>query len=256
MKYISLSFDDSKKNFYDNAFPLLKKYRIPATLNAITARVNAASEKADRKSMNVAEIQSLDVSGLIEIASHSAHHKNDKHDVKESICDITSWKLIHYGGGYASPFSKITAEDIDYGQVWDLVESGELKYVRSGSSIRREGLFYALISFINRYVQSSRLYWLLNRKFIIGNLSRPLLPSVAIHCDTTVKQLLYLVGRMKDEEAVVFCLHNIENPGSPDYKSLYSWDCKCLEEFIRILSTDETVMFCKTETIVDRYLKK
>ena len=99
MKYISLSFDDSKKNFYDNAFPLLKKYRIPATLNAITARVNAASDNADRTSMNIAEIQILDGSGLIEIASHSAHHKNDKHDVRESIGDVMSWKLASYGGG-------------------------------------------------------------------------------------------------------------------------------------------------------------
>lgn len=36
MKYITLSFDDGRKDFFTNALPVLKKYNLPATLNVIT----------------------------------------------------------------------------------------------------------------------------------------------------------------------------------------------------------------------------
>ena len=34
MPQISLSFDDSRRDFYTNVFPLLKKYNVPAILNS------------------------------------------------------------------------------------------------------------------------------------------------------------------------------------------------------------------------------
>ena len=36
MKYVVLSFDDGRRDFYVNAFPILMKYKLVATLNVIT----------------------------------------------------------------------------------------------------------------------------------------------------------------------------------------------------------------------------
>ena len=36
MKYVVLSFDDGCRDFYVNAFPILMKYKLVATLNVIT----------------------------------------------------------------------------------------------------------------------------------------------------------------------------------------------------------------------------
>ena len=82
MPQISLSFDDSRRDFYTNVFPLLKKYNVPATLNVITARVEKTDpNNADRHYLTVAEVQEFAVSGLVEMANHSANHRNDRKDI-------------------------------------------------------------------------------------------------------------------------------------------------------------------------------
>jgi len=100
MPQISLSFDDSRRDFYTNVFPLLKKYNVPATLNVITARVEKTDpNNADRHYMTVTEVQECAASGLVEIASHSANHRNDRKDILLSINQLNNWLLGNCVGG-------------------------------------------------------------------------------------------------------------------------------------------------------------
>lgn len=100
MNNISLSFDDSKKNFYINVFPLLKKYNVPATLNVITDRVlKSTADDLNRSYMTIAEVEECAASGLVEIASHSANHRNEVDDVVLSINQLSNWNTGGYGGG-------------------------------------------------------------------------------------------------------------------------------------------------------------
>ena len=79
MKYVVLSFDDGRKDFYEYALPILKKYNLTATLNVIADYIgredlpNFAS--AGHACMSRDEILESDKQG-IEIANHSSDHTN------------------------------------------------------------------------------------------------------------------------------------------------------------------------------------
>lgn len=68
-KALFLTFDDGNGDFYTNAFPLLKKYRMKATLYAI---VDYTDE--DPGYLTSREIKEIAESGLVEIGSHTLNH--------------------------------------------------------------------------------------------------------------------------------------------------------------------------------------
>lgn len=70
IKPVVLSFDDGYKNFYENAFPLLKKYNFKATEFIIT---DVASLPAY---LSWGQISEMDKSGLVEFGAHTRHHPN------------------------------------------------------------------------------------------------------------------------------------------------------------------------------------
>ena len=78
-KAVMLTFDDGYKNFYQYVFPLLKKYKYPATLALVGAWMdgdNAQSNRPSQALMTWPEVREVVASGLVEIASHSddLHH--------------------------------------------------------------------------------------------------------------------------------------------------------------------------------------
>lgn len=67
-KSIILTFDDGYEDFYTEVYPLLKKYRVRATVYIIHNYIG-------RKGfMTKAQIQEVSNSGLVEIGSHSLNH--------------------------------------------------------------------------------------------------------------------------------------------------------------------------------------
>jgi peptidoglycan/xylan/chitin deacetylase (PgdA/CDA1 family) len=67
---LTLSFDDGLVSVHDQAFPILKKYGIPATTGIIAARL----KNGDDDFMNVAQVRELAQGGW-EVASHGLTHK-------------------------------------------------------------------------------------------------------------------------------------------------------------------------------------
>ncbi|NDY58896.1 polysaccharide deacetylase family protein [Desulfovibrio sulfodismutans] len=67
---LTLTFDDGLASVYAHAFPILKKYGIPATTGIIAARL----KNADDDFMNVAQVRELTQGGW-EVASHGLTHK-------------------------------------------------------------------------------------------------------------------------------------------------------------------------------------
>lgn len=65
-KTICITFDDGYKNNYINAFPILKKYNLPATMFIIVNEVGRPQQ--DRLSWE--EIKEMQASGIITIGSH------------------------------------------------------------------------------------------------------------------------------------------------------------------------------------------
>lgn len=254
MPNISISFDDSRRDFYTNVFPLLKKYNVPATLNVITARVEKTDpNNADRHYMTVTEVQECAASGLVEIATHSANHRNDKDDIISSIKELNNWLLGCYmvGGGYASPFSELTLNNSKEKGIYELIETGQLRYIRSGTRARREGLLFAATQYFNQYLHSPLLYRLMNRKYVISKLQVPFLPSVAIHSDTSVRMVQRFVQSMSYGQSVVFCLHGILHPGEKDHAKRFNWDYDKFETLLCFLKSDGRYRMIKTAELVD-----
>lgn len=103
---IVLTFDDGYQSFYDNAYPLLKKYNLKAVQFVITQVEGAPAY------LSWSEIVEMDKSGLVEIAAHTRHHPNlpdlsqaaiideiqgSKNDLEQHLRHPVNWFAYPYG---------------------------------------------------------------------------------------------------------------------------------------------------------------
>lgn len=72
-KPIVLTFDDGYRDFYDQAWPVLKRYGLKSS-NAVITNDVEKGDRGDQIYMNWAMIRELDRSGIVEIASHTQSH--------------------------------------------------------------------------------------------------------------------------------------------------------------------------------------
>ncbi len=68
VKKAILTFDDGYRDFYVNAYPLLKKYSVKATLYLISHKLNTGDFLTD------AQVKEMLKSGLIEVGAHTLDH--------------------------------------------------------------------------------------------------------------------------------------------------------------------------------------
>lgn len=104
-KTIAITFDDGYKDNYIYAFPILKKYNLPATIFIITDEVG----RADRLSWD--EIKTMQDSGIITFGSHTLGPEpliniKSEQDLKKQIFDskkILEEKLGRQIGAFSYP---------------------------------------------------------------------------------------------------------------------------------------------------------
>ena len=253
MKNVVFSFDDARLDTYTTAYPILKRYSLPFTVNVVSDFV-VNQEKytcfvsGDNKSITPQQLVECQKDGN-EIACHGHSHKNDVQDVLDNIEALAEFGLDkNLIVGFASPESYVTEKNT-FGMD-KLVEDGVLKYVRSGIQIRREGLIYTAFSVLERITHSKTLFRYLNRKNIISNVGW-LLPSVAITRYTTVRQLMHFIDKLKDGESVILMFHSVLNKGDVGYgKDDWYFDAKKFEELCEKLKENDAVNVCTTAELI------
>lgn len=258
MRFVVFSFDDARSDFYTRAFPILKKYNIPSTLNVITnflsdkekkSRINFPSSNSGMTKENLLECYE---SGLIEVACHGANHLNTKEDI---INNIESLLNLGIKGpfGFASPNSVITENNKNDNGIWDLIKEGKLQYVRSGIQIRREGGFYTALSLVDRFLHSDVIYYYLNQRNIItkfDSLNTHIVPSVAVFSYTRRHQIESLIEKQKDSTAIILMFHSVLRPGDECYGcDKYYWDAKEFESLCSFIKRQNDVRVCMTKDL-------
>lgn len=72
-KSVLLTFDDGYQSFYTRVFPILKKYRYPASIALIGSWMDGIDmpDEAGKQLLNWNQVREMAASGLVEIASHT-----------------------------------------------------------------------------------------------------------------------------------------------------------------------------------------
>lgn len=258
MKTIILSFDDARSDFYSHAFPIMKQYGIPSTLNVITRYMSDMPSHTDRKDKHytggsIQELMDCYKSGLVEIACHGANHRNSREDILLNIADLRDIGIHEPIFGFASPGCGVTEQNKSEHGIWNLVEDGSLLYVRSGISIRREGRLYMALSYIDRFIHSRHLYRHLNSRNVISgkaHLREHVLPSTTIFSYTKLAQVEYFIDKMPDSSIAILMLHSILRKGDNGYGyDRYYWDAGTFEAFCVWLKAQRDIRICMTKEL-------
>lgn len=102
---VALSFDDGFLDNYEYAYPLLKKYQAKAT-------IYLATQIEGIEKLNVAQIQDMAGSGLVEFGAHTQHHVNLlKLSDEEAYAEMQASKqdverIVGYCPSFAYPFGR------------------------------------------------------------------------------------------------------------------------------------------------------
>ncbi len=251
MKYAVLAFDDGRKDQYDNAYRILKKYRLVGSIYVTTGFVDGTMNRDDiflssrEGAMSIPELKECFDYG-IEIGSHSDTHTNNTDDINISLKKLFEWGVCkNYRIGFASPSSDICDSNID---TLDSLRSN-LKYIRSGTQARRNGIIYAFFYFLNDKLNNNGLFWKLNQASIMscGEIPR-CIPSVTIRSTTRVQNIISFLKRMPDNSAVVLLFHSIK---SVEYDGFYDAWCYKTDEFEELCDYLSTTNEIKTVTLDD-----
>lgn len=110
LKTVSVTFDDGYEDIFLNAFPVLKKYEIPATVFIVgdfeKSRKNMEAEDENLSPLKKNQIEEMRQSGLIDFQYHSFSHrlldKISENELKNEIKNIWNCRYFAYPGGHYS----------------------------------------------------------------------------------------------------------------------------------------------------------
>ncbi|MGX7013172.1 polysaccharide deacetylase family protein [Vagococcus silagei] len=120
-KIIWLTFDDGYLNNFTQAFPILQKYQLSATINFITSKLGSSSY------FNLEQMNEMKTSQLVDIQSHTVSHLDlntlSDDQIKTELADSKKWldeklaqdtKLLCYPAGRYDERVKRIANEVGY----------------------------------------------------------------------------------------------------------------------------------------------
>jgi len=247
MKYIILSFDDGRKDNYDYAYKLMLKYGIKASMHIPTSFI----DENEQNHLSLEKVQEMSKAGF-DFSSHGHKHINEKHDLAQSLTCLKDWKLIDSDNiVFSSPESEIYKKNLPLYK--KMLDSNDVKHVRTGTQIRREGFFYTLFYLCQKIFQSRRLFYLLN-KSNLHKINEPnyLIKSVAIKYDNSVRQLEYFINKMQDGNVAVFLFHSIIPEKEMKNKDVWSFSAEKFEVFLQLIAKKKIIEILTIKEYIKR----
>ena len=247
MKYIIFSFDDGGKGIYEHAYKLMLKYGIKASMHINTKFI----EDEHPNYISLEEAFEMRDSGF-DFSSHSHGHVNEKNDLAISLSFLKKWGLADsINVVFSSPNSEIYEGNLSHFN--DMLENNGITHVRTGTQVRRNGIFYSGIYLCQKFFKSKHLFYHLNKNNLHKiNESTFFIKSVSIKKYNTVKQLEYIVNRLNKGDVVVFLLHNIVPEKEMKKSNLYWFSAEKFEEFLQIITNKEDIEIITINDYISR----
>lgn len=235
---VSFSFDDGRIDNYTIAYPILKKYRIPATFNITTGYVEGkivVESLTHAYPMTIGMVKELYSDPEYEIAGHGYWHKNTLNDILDGVEKLREDLELESLGeqiGFASPGTSL-----------------DLKYYQTiKNELRNHGICYVRLS--KRYLSSPRLkvlcrkaarifHWPFLFRYayqdtLVNEIKDNLLYSVPILASTTICEIKALIHKaIKEKKACVLMWHSIVP--SDEIIDNFDYDVRKFEELCRWL---------------------
>lgn len=235
-KNIVLSFDDGRKDFYEYALPILKKYNLVATLNVTTGYVDGNFKPNWETSYGAAskeEIKEI-MDNDIEIAYHGDMHITEYNDFNNSISKMKEWNFYKGEMGFAVPGSYL--EEIDIEEFKKFLIANNIIYMRVGNSKKCLSFISRVFRKLYNVTNISIFYNLYNRNNTFDKqIDNYYLPSVVVFEKDNYKTLVNFIKKVKRKN-IIFMLHGILPSNHSNYgKDVYAWDIDNFENLCKNL---------------------
>lgn len=243
MKYLVFSFDDGRMDTFTKALPILERFGYHCTINIITDFVlnpQKYLEISPPIPMSKEMIVEAQTNGH-EVSCHGHKHTNTIEDVRTNIEFLKSFGLDEKEKlGFASPFSCLNDENCS--DIYGLIESGELLYIRSGLQTRRESVLFKLLYIFQLLTKSRYAFWRMYKKNIAKkNDERKLLYGVTITNRTTPNQIKYFLKMMPEESVAILILHSISESKADCKSNKWCWYSGYLSELCEFLNANMNI---------------
>lgn len=213
MKKIIFSFDDGLLDFYENVFPVLKKYKIKATLNVITGFTDK-TVKTNYNCCSVSQLQEMLEYG-IELTNHSNDHlfPESLNGYDKAQKKLRGWFPECKISGVVTPYTQAVPDNFSK---W--CKLNKIKYVRLGetehlNSIQRFLTKTRIISRFRFYCHNNSHYSK-NKGIVVVN-SFPVFENKSVDyyariislCHLRPNITLFFHSIVKDETEIGKCIY-------------------------------------------------
>lgn len=235
---ICMSFDDGRKDFYEYAFPILKKYNLTASFNVTTGYVDGSFKpnwKTSEGAVTEKELSEMKDYG-IEIAFHGDQHITDIEDFKTSINKMKKWNLLSKYMGFAVPGSYLKNVDIE--KLKTFLKDNNIIYMRVDNDKKCEKFFNKVYRKLYRITNISLFYSLYNKNNLFKKSDNYNVPSVIVFEKDSDKTLINFVkNNLSRNKNLVFMFHGILPKEHTNYgKDEYAWDLEKFDNFCKFLN--------------------
>lgn len=254
MKYIVFSFDDGLLDFYENAYPLFRKYGFLSSINVIPG----FSDKSINSSMNcmsLKQIARLYNEGF-EIVNHTNSHLKNTTWKDIMIADeklkSTLGKMKY---GLVLPYSQKISEDLasKISNYFLYIADFQNKKTMRPLLLKLRNKFNVMNKENFKYFYSNYGYIYKISNFATDNIKFHRLPILK---NTGVENVKYFLRKMKNNDVVVLMFHSIvKNKNDIAFWEDGKWTINELEELLCFLKNDKSFKVCKQKELIE-YAKK
>ena len=217
---IGLSFDDARADTFLYGYPVLKKYKLPATFNITTGFIKGEYRDFVNdwvKPMTIDMVKELYADPAVEIAGHGYNHQNDISDIQKGIdelCKILGTDNLCKGtNGFASPGSGLTSEVFQ--QMRHSFNAHTISYARMSLRYLSNQSLKTIARKISRIIPAPFFYRYAYQDTLMDEAPDGVLYSIPVLSSVTVNQLKAILYKaIKTKKTCILMFHSIVEKGS------------------------------------------